>query len=108
MKQLLLAVTLLTLLVGCGGPDLSQQNWGASVQVQGNTAVVTVKLDGLRLGKDYHTHLTLDGGPEVMMYDNTYTFSNLKPGAHQVKVYISDPKHVPVPGMEKLLDFEIK
>lgn len=91
---------------GCARGPKGARDWTAAVQVQGNTAVITVGAPGMRFGVDYHPHLNLDGGPEVMMYTDTYTFRDLKPGPHQVRVVLADPDHNPL--AEKTLHFEVK
>lgn len=93
---------------GCGGGKQETRGWSAHVNAKGTSAVVFVDVQGKRMGQEYHPHLSLDAGPEVMMYSPTYTFSNLKPGPHKVRVIIADPKHNPIAGMEKTLDVEIK
>lgn len=110
MKRSVLVLTvlaLLAILVGCGGKK-EPKDWNATVDVKGTTATVTVTVPGMRMGKDYHPHVVLNGGPEIMLYSSTYTFQNLKPGSHQVLVNLSDPEHNPLPGMEKTLQFEVK
>lgn len=100
-----IALALLALLVGCGRRP--QATLDAAVDVRGSQATVTVKVTGLSLGKDSHSHLSLDGGPEVMQYSRSYTFRNLPPGRHVVRVWITDMEHRPI-GLEKSLTFEIR
>lgn len=107
-----LAVLCLAALVALGLVGCSRQprpvEWTASVRVQGNTAVVTVDLPRDLFGKGYHPHLSLDGGPEVMLYTPSYTLTKLAPGTHQVRIVVHDANHRPIPGMEKTLTFEVK
>lgn len=103
---LFLTLLLATLLFGCGGPK-AEPAWTAAVTVSGDRATLTVDVPGKELGKEYHPHISLDGGPVVMMFDPAYTFRNLKPGHHSVQVEIADPAHNLIRGMSKRLEFDI-
>lgn len=85
-----------------------REAWDARVQVQGSTARVTVEVSGLLMGRDYHPHLYLDDGPEIMMFTSPYSFSRLSEGRHQLRVAIADSAHRNIPGMEKVIEFEVE
>ena len=104
------AVALLLALsaAGCLRAQTAVREWSATAEVRGNSAVIRVDVPGWAMGADYHPHFSLDGGPEVMAYAPVYTFANLKPGMHRVRVVIADPRHTPIAGMERTLDVEIK
>lgn len=92
---------------GCGNAETAARPWTATVRVDGRRAVITVAVPGWHVGADYHPHFSLSDGPEVMAYTETYTFSNLKPGSHTVRVIIADSQHRPIRGMEKRLTFTV-
>lgn len=92
---------------GCGRGSSMPSEWKAAVEVASQKATVTVDVPGKRMGRDYHPHLSLDGGPEIMMYTQRYTFHDVGPGAHKLRVVIADPQHAPIPGMEKIVPFEV-
>lgn len=110
LRQVLSALVLIfaLALAGCGSTSSATTDWSATVNLQGDRAVIAVDVPGKTIGQQYHPHLRLDGGPEVMMYSPTYTFKKLKPGKHQVDVVIADPNHNPIEGMQKALSFEVK
>lgn len=99
----------LLLLAGCGKSAEPITDFNASVDVQGRSVTVKVDVPGKRMGKDYHPHLRLNDGPEVMMYSTTYSFPSLQPGTYKLTVGIAKPDHDPFPGLpDKTLNFEVK
>ncbi len=100
-------VVLLTVVTaGCAAESArGARPWSAAVEVAEGSAKIIVNVPGQRVGIDFHVHLALDGGPEVMAYNPTYTFSKLPPGVHRVRVVIADPTHFPVQGMVRTLEF---
>jgi len=101
----LLAVALAA--AGCATGESAVREWSATASVDGNRVTITVDVPGWTQVVDYHTHLSLDGGPEAMAYAATYSFARLRPGRHTVTVSIADPQHKPIPGMLKTLEFDI-
>lgn len=91
---------------GCSGQKAPVQ-WQASVAVLESSAVVAIDVAGLQLGRDYHPHLRLNGGPEVMMYAPTYTFTRLEPGSYRLLVELAGVDHKPLPGGRKELSFAV-
>jgi hypothetical protein len=103
----LIALLMLALLGGCAGKKEIRE-WNASVDVQGNAATVTVDVPGATINRDYHVHVRLDDGPEIMVYHKTYTLPNLKPGKHTIVVGLEGVEHKPLPVEKKTLGFEVK
>lgn len=98
---------LLLALSGCGSPK-PIEDWTATVQVKDSLALVWVEVPGKRIGRDYHPHLQLNDGPEIMMYTANYSFRDLKPGSYALQVQLQTVDHKPLPGAEeKTLTFEV-
>lgn len=95
-------------LSGCVGARAEAKEWSAVVEIRGSSAAISIEVPGWQVVTDYHPHLALDSGPEVMSYTPTYVFSNLSPGRHQVRVVIADPSHRPIAGMQKTFELEVK
>lgn len=106
--HIIVAILLVGLLVAGCGPDLSNLDFDVDVQVAGDTATVTVKLKGIKDNGQVHAHLFLDGGPELMMYAETYTFRNLQPGEHELVVELAGADHEPLPGQRKTVTFTVE
>lgn len=97
----------LLLLFGCS-QNLDNLDFDVDVNVSGDTATVTVTLKGIKDNGQVHSHLFLDGGPEIMMYAESYTFRNLKPGEHELVVELAGADHAPLPGQRKTVTFVIE
>lgn len=112
MATLALALLLISLsaLSGCGprprdaapAPTLA-----VAVTVEGRSATVRLETTGLDMGGAHHPHLTLNGGPEVMLFTSEYTFRDLPPGEHAVHVRIDDERHVAT-GLEETVRFTVE
>lgn len=101
----ILILALLALLAGCAPRtgDLV-----VTVSVDGDEALVTFVSTGVRLSGGRHAHLSLNGGPEIMLYsDRSYRFRRLPPGEYTLRVWITDVDHRPIPGLEKVLTFTV-
>lgn len=101
---LLLAALLLS---GCGAkPTLD-----AKVDVNGRSAEIQMIVANFQMQKDGHGHLYLDGDNDpnhVVMIDKLrYTFRNMKPGHHSVRVELTKPDHNPI-GVETTVAFDIQ
>lgn len=108
MKRALALVTLLFVLAGCGGSTSSLSgDWTARVEVKDGLAMLWVEVPGKKMGRDYHPHLKLNNGPEVMMFTPSYAFKNLEPGSYELWMQLQTPDHRPIIGTEKTLTFEI-
>lgn len=107
MARWMVPLVLLLVLTGCGGTKETKE-WTATVQVEDSVAVVTVDVPGKEIGRDYHPHLKLNDGPEIMMYTSSYSFKDLKPGSYTLLVQIQTPNHRVMDGMERTLTFEVK
>lgn len=94
------------LLAGCG-QNLDNLDFDVDVQVSGDTATVTVKMKGIKDNGQVHTHLFLDGGPELMMYAESYTYRNLEPGEHELVIELAGADHMPLPGQRKTVTFTV-
>ena len=112
MKRSVLLLTILLIvsltLAACGRPK-APADWDVTVEVDGRSAIVSITVPDFQIGRDYHPHLRLNGGPEVMVYQDPYIFRTLSPGQYELWVEIADPRHNPFPGLEpRILTFEIK
>lgn len=95
------------LLAGCS-QNLDNLDFDVDVEVSGDTATVTVKITGIKDNGQVHAHLFLDGGPELMMYADKYTYRNLKPGEHELVVELAGADHLPLPGQRKTVTFVVE
>ena len=116
------SLLVLALVVGIGcsranpAPATKQQapapahlgDWSSGVTVKGDQATVSVMTPGVSIGWEYHLHLSLDGASVIMVSYPTYTFQDVRPGKHTVKVVIAGPDHAPLEGGEKVLTFEVR
>jgi hypothetical protein len=78
------------------------------------TLIITTNLrmseddfDMERMAGEGHIHLYLDDGEKLMIADKQYTFKNLKPGKHTIKVSLHNNDHTPY-DVAKQIDFVIK
>lgn len=79
-----------------------------AVSVHGDEALVTFVRTGVRLSGGRHLHLSLNGGPEVMLYsDRPYRFRRLPPGDYTLRVWITDVNHRIIPGLDTVVTFTI-
>ncbi|MFZ5828294.1 MAG: hypothetical protein ACOY94_28645 [Bacillota bacterium] len=101
-----LALLLLTLaLTGCGGrPEPTLE---VSAEQRGSGLVILMKTTNFRLGQDGHAHVRLNGGPEAMIYSNTYTIPKLDPGVYTIEVELSNVKHENL-GIKQTIQHEVK
>ncbi|WP_264843170.1 hypothetical protein [Caldinitratiruptor microaerophilus] len=103
-----LLLTLLALLSPLGG---CAPRWGdleVTVSVAGDEALVTFVRTGVRLSGGRHLHLSLNGGPEIMLYsDRPYRFRRLPPGDYTLRVWITDVNHRTIPGLETVVTFTV-
>lgn len=100
LPGLMLAAVLL--LAGCAGgaePKVAPSlELTVLVQPRGEVEIVAAA-GGVTLGKDSHLHVSLDGGPEVMVLTppfHRYRFQGLSPGTHRVRVWVTDQRHNPL------------
>lgn len=102
-----LFMIMLLLLVGCS-QDLSSLDFDVNVDVAGTAATVSVTVTGIKDVNYVHSHLFLDGGPELMIYADTYTYYDLEPGEHELVVELATPDHKAIPGQQKSVTFVIE
>lgn len=101
----LVLMVLLTLLAGCA---TRTGDLVVTVRVDGDEALVTFVNTGVRLSGGRHAHLSLNDGPEIMLYsDRSYRFRRLPPGNYTLRVWITDAEHRLIPGLEKVLTFTV-
>ncbi|MFO7172486.1 MAG: hypothetical protein DIU70_005915 [Bacillota bacterium] len=98
-------------LAGCGsGSRAPARSLEVTVTVHPDrSAEVVATVTGLALGQDSHLHLSLNGGPEVMLMTeplDRYWFRNLPPGEHEVRVWVTDQAHRPL-NLEKTVRFTV-
>lgn len=90
---LLLTLALLAL-VGCGQQPVGMK---LSTEVSGRDVLLRIDLQNFALPKDGHVHLYLDDiADPVMIQRTSYTFHNLRPGQHTIRVQLTDPDHNPL------------
>ncbi|MCG0237779.1 MAG: DUF4399 domain-containing protein [Firmicutes bacterium] len=115
MQQWRWAAAVLTLLAlalaGCGsGSRVPTRSLEVTVTVHPDrSAEVVATVTGLSLGQDSHLHLSLNGGPEVMLMTeplDRYRFQNLPPGEHEIRVWVTDQTHRPL-NLEKTVRFTV-
>lgn len=102
---LVLALLLLTLgATGCGRrPDPTLE---VSAEQRGSGLVIQMKTTNFRLGKDGHAHVRLNGGPEAMIYANTYTIPEIEPGIYTIEVELANVKHENL-GIKQTIQYEV-
>lgn len=105
MLGLTLALTLL-LLAGCGS-NKPQPTLQVTSEQKGKGLVLRLQTTNFVIGKDGHAHLHLNDGPEVMIYANTYTIPELKPGLYKIEVELSNSQHENT-GIKQIIEQEIK
>ncbi|MEO7910305.1 MAG: DUF6130 family protein [Roseiflexaceae bacterium] len=118
MRRLMFLTTLLLLMVGsltpasAAGPELAIVSPASGAIIQGTTVTVDFKASGLAIlastvplaeyGKrpdankpdQGHLHITLDLWPLVVWEKpDAYTFTNVPPGEHQVKIELVNNDH---------------
>lgn len=106
VRRLLLLLLALALLAGCGGKK-AEPTLAVTAEQRETSLVIRIQTTHFVMGKDGHAHIRLNGGPEAMIYANTYTVPNLAPGRYEIDVELSDPKHVDL-GIRQLIEFEMK
>lgn len=91
-----LTIALISLfLFGCSKQPPTMQ---LSTEINGRDVLLRIDLQHFNLPKDGHVHLYLDDIPDpVMIQRTTYTFHNLRPGPHLIRVQLTDPNHNPLP-----------
>ena len=91
----LLLLLALPALAGCSKQPVAMQ---VNAEVIGRDVQLRVNLENFDLQKDGHLHLFLDDLPDPAMIQRaTYTFKNLRPGQHVIRVQLTDPNHEPLP-----------
>lgn len=105
-RFLLLALLALTLIAaGCGkrpAPTLE-----VSAEQRGSSLVILLKTTNFTLGRDGHAHVRLNGGPEAMIYANSYTIPKIDPGLYTIEVELSNQKHENL-GIKQTIQYEVK
>ena len=90
---LLTLVLVATVLGGCRAGGRPKPALDFTLEQQGESLVVQVSIEGLKVPEQGHVHLFLDDGPETMAYSTTYQFPKVAPGLHKVRVELSDLAH---------------
>ncbi len=109
MGGVLVLVLLLALATGCS--KQSAPKTGVALEVtlaqKGEGIAISVQTTGFQVPKDGHIHISVDGGPQVMAYSNTYTIPKVAPGVHKVEVGLSDMQHNDL-GVTQTKEIEVK
>lgn len=106
MRRLLPLLLSVLLLVACGGKK-TEPTLAVSAEQKGAGLVIRVKAANFTFGKDGHAHVRLNGGPEAMIYADTYTIPTLTPGLYRIDVELANVKHEPL-GVHKSVEYEVK
>jgi len=104
LLTVLLAVALLV--AGCRSTK-PKPTMDFSLEQQGESLVVRVKVAGMQIPTDGHVHIRVDDGPEAMAYTSTYTIPKITKGKHRVSVELSDMQHEYL-GVKQEKEIEIK
>ncbi|HYG59404.1 MAG TPA: hypothetical protein VD902_15185 [Symbiobacteriaceae bacterium] len=90
-------VLLVTLLAaGCRAASKPVPTLDFTLEQEGEGLVVRVQVTGMQVPEQGHVHVYLDDGPEAMAYTTTYRIPKVAPGAHKVRVELSDMQHRPL------------
>lgn len=107
-RWVLLAALVALVLTGCGGgKKASDVKVSVTAQQNGADVLVSMQVTGCVIGKECHTHLRLDGGPEVMPYETEYIIPNVSKGKHSISVEMSDQQHVYL-GVKQVVEIDVK
>lgn len=107
IRRFLVLVLLLVTVTAIGCGKRPEPTVHATAEQRGSSLVIRITTTNFVLGKDGHAHVRLNGGPEAMIYANTYTIPEIKPGLYTIEVELSNAKHENL-GIKQTMECEVK